>query len=196
MIWRLRIGRWRFTFTMAPVTEVVGVNSRLPDGRHILMWDFDETLFQDVCNALETVQNVYALPKIYIFETKQNSNYIAFCFKAVSWRKAVEIVAFTKGVDWNFFKYSIYRGWFTLRVGPKCGRIPHLIWILESDVPEDCTVLELKRWVTYETMEDDAKTHIIELLLAEGKSRNAKLRIVKDKEVKVYGVQNKGRAVH
>jgi len=195
MIWRLRIGRWRFTFTVAPVTEVVGVNSRLPDGRHILMWDFDETLFQDVCNALETVQNVYKLPKIYIFETKQNSNYIAFCFKAVSWRKAVEIVAFTPHVDWNFFKYSVYRGWFTLRVGPKCGRVPRLIWILESDVPEDCTVLELKRWVTYETMEDGAKTHIMELSLAEGKSRNAKLRIVKDKGVQSCGVQDERRAV-
>jgi len=183
MIWRLRIGRWRFTFTMAPVTEVIGVNSRLPDGRHILMWDFDETLFQDVYAALETVQNVYNLPKIYIFETKRGQNYIAFCFKAVSWRKAVEIAAFTQHVDWNFFKYSIYRGWFTLRVGPKCGRVPRLVWVLESDVPEDCTVLELKRWVTYETMEDGAKTHIIELLLAEGKSRSAKLRVVKDKKV-------------
>jgi len=195
MILRLRSGRWRLTFTMAPVTEVVGVNSRLPDGSHILMWDFDDTDLTEVMGVLTMVQDLYNLPKIYIFETKPNSNYIAFCFKRTSWRRAVEIVASTKGVDWNFFKYSIYRGWFTLRVGPKCGRVPRLMWILESDVPEDCTVLDLKRWVKYETMEDGVKAYAIELMLTEWRTRRLKLRVVKDKEVKVYGVQDARGAV-
>jgi len=165
MIWRLRIGRWRFTFTMAPVTEVVGVNSCLPDGRHMLMWDFDETPLHDVCAVLETVQNTYNLPKIYILETKQNSNYIAYCFKAVPWRKAVEIIASTKGVCWNFFKFGIYRGHFTLRVSPKAHRKPRLAWVLRSKVPEDCTVFDLKKWVEYETIEDErfAKYYSIEI---------------------------------
>jgi len=165
MIWKLRIGRWRFTFTMAPLTDVIGVNSNLPDGNHIVMWDFDETNFDDVFKTLLTVQRVYNLPKIYILETKKDTNYIAYCFKRTTWLKVVEIIAFTKGVDWNYFKYGVYRGNFTLRVGPKCGRKPKLVWTLVSSVPEDCSIKELKSWVRYETLEDGQWTKLREVTI-------------------------------
>ena len=165
MIVRLTLGRWRFTFSMAPITKVYGVDSLLPDGNHILMWDFDDTTLQKVIMALQDVQNVYHLPTIYILETKQNRNYIAYCFKKVSWRKAVEIIAFTKGVDWNFFKYGVYREKFTLRVTPKCGRRPKLAWILKSNVPEDVYIDELKEWVQYETLVDGYESKKYEFTL-------------------------------
>jgi len=163
MIIRLTLGSWRFTFSMAPITKVIGVDSLLPDGNHILMWDFDDTTLQKVIMALEDVQNVYHLPTIYILETKPNKNYIAYCFKKVPWRKAVEIIAFTKGVDWNFFKYGVYRGRFTLRVSPKCGRKPKLVWKLKSDVAEDAYITELRNWVKYETLADGYTSNLHEI---------------------------------
>lgn len=157
MIKKFRIGRWRFTFTMAPVTNVVGVNSNIDKDDHILMWDFDDTTFDDVFKNLLTVQRVYELPNIYILETLEGKNYMAYCFKRTPWRKVVEITAFTKGVDPNYFKYGVYRNHFTLRVTKKCGRKPKLIWTLKSSVPEDCTVKELRSWTKYETLADGAK---------------------------------------
>jgi len=148
------LGRWRFTFSFAPVTKVVGVNSRLPDGRHILMWDFDDVPYQIVRDSLITVQQRYLLPNIYVLQTN-NRNYIAYCFRALLWRQAVEVIAATPEYDWNYFKYGIYRGQFTLRVTPKCGREPKLVEVLRSPQKEDVTVDDLKSWVEYETLPDN-----------------------------------------
>jgi len=157
MIWKWRVGRWRITFTFAPVTNVTGVNSNLEDGNHILMWDFDDTTFDDVFKSLLTTQRVYELPNIYILETLKDKNFMAYCFKRTPLFEAAEIIAFTKGVDWNYFKYGVYRNHFTLRVTPKCGREIKLIWTLKSGVPEDCSIPELKSWTIYETLADGAK---------------------------------------
>lgn len=154
MIWRIRIGRWRFTFTLARTTTVTGVNSKLDSGEHILMWDFDDKRLADVRNALELTQETYGLPAIYILETKKDKNYIAYCFKRLEWRKVVEIITYTPNVDWGFIKYGIFREHFTLRVTPKSGRRPKLVWILRSNVPEDAYITDLKSWVKYETLED------------------------------------------
>jgi len=163
MIFKLRIGHWRFTFTIAPVTDVIGVNSKLPNGNHILMWDFDNTTLNYVIGALQPIQNIYALPNIYILETKTQKNYIAYCFFQCSWRRCIEIIATTKGVDKNFFKYGVYRERFTLRVSPKCGRKPKLTYVLKTYIPETAYITDLKSWVKYETLTDNYKSRRVQL---------------------------------
>jgi len=157
MILRGRIGNVRVTFTIAPVVDVVGVNSLLPDGNHILMWDFDDVSLYEVVTTLFGVQMLFKLPNIYILLTKKPDHYIAYCFKRCTWRQAIGIIATTPCVDMNFFKYGVYRGRFTLRVGPKCGRIPKLVVVLRSTIPEDVSIPELKSWVKYETLPDEIK---------------------------------------
>ena len=148
---------------MAPITHIIGVNSKLPDGNHIIMWDFDAQSLWIVRDTLEKVQKIYSLPNIYITETSPGTGYHAWCFKKVSWRRLVEILAFTKGLDWNYFKYGIYRGEFTLRVSKKCGRKITHAHTVYSEVPEDVTVHDLKSWVKYETLADGRKSRKIEL---------------------------------
>lgn len=154
MIWRIRLGKWRITFTIAPVTDVIGVNSQLDSGEHILMWDFDNVPLTDVIMALEATQRIYNLPNIYILETKKNTNYIAYCFQRCTWKKCVEIIISTPHIDMDFFKYGVYREHFTLRVTPKSGRRPKLVYTLRSQVPENVYITDLKHWVKYETLED------------------------------------------
>ena len=148
---------------MAPITRVIGVNSILPDGNHILMWDFDHVDFWQVHDALISTQLAYKLPRIYITQTSPLRGFHAWSFKRVTWRKCVEILAFTEHLDWNYFKYGIYRKKFTLRVSPKCGRKIKLRHVLESDNLEDVFVHDLKNWVQYETLADTHKSHKIEL---------------------------------
>jgi len=183
MIFKLQVGNWRFTFTVAPVTTVIGVNSQLPDGRHILMWDFDDTSLEEVIKSLQRVQAIYDLPPIHILQTKTTNiefgkiidympfgkvqdltitgNFIAYCFKALPWRKVIEVIAFTKGVDANFFKYGVYRERFTLRVTPKGNREPHWIHTMPSKVAPDVDVKDLKSWVKYQTLQDGFKSRKI-----------------------------------
>jgi len=163
MIFRLRIGSWRFTFTFARVADVIGVNSLLSDGNHILMWDFDDELFPNVEMALRWIQNRYRLPNIYILNTGMRGHYIAYCFKRVTWNLAVEIIASTPLVDYRFFKYGVYREKFTLRVSPKEGRKPRLIKILKSKAKETASIPELRSWVKYETLADNSPTGLVEV---------------------------------
>jgi len=176
MIIKVTLGRWRFTWSMAPTERVVGVNSQLPDGNHILMWDFDDIVPSKLIDTLKAIQATYALPTIYILITKPlkytdtgkgdyfgievdhlfelKGNFIAYCFKRVEWPMAVEIIAATRGVDYNYFKFGVYRRHFTLRVTPKSGRKPTLWWKLYSNMPEDVNHRELRSWVRYQTLPD------------------------------------------
>jgi len=152
MIFKLRIGHIRITFTIAPVVDVIGVNSKLRDGNHIVMWDFDDLPLTQVVHNLRLAQYKYWLPKIYVLESSPGNHYIAYCFKRLPWRKVVEIIASTQGVDWNFFKYGVYREHFTLRTSPKGDYKPKLVTILESPIEQDASPKDLLSWTIYETL--------------------------------------------
>ena len=74
MIKRLTIRNHRLTFTFARIAKVIGVNSNLEDGSHILMWDFDDVDLESVKTALKVVQTRYFLSDIIICETKKDTN--------------------------------------------------------------------------------------------------------------------------
>jgi len=163
MIIKTTIGRWRFTFSMAPITKVVGINSNLPDGNHILMWDFDTGTIDEMIHYLHHVQFKYKLPNIRIAQTGKTTGYHAICLKRVEWRKCVEILSATPLLDWTYFKYGVYRGHFTLRVSPKCFRRITYHSILTGYAPEDVSIKELNSITQYETLEDGWKSKKVEL---------------------------------
>jgi hypothetical protein len=152
MIKRLTIGHYRLTLTFARIAKVIGVNSELENGRHILMWDFDDVPLDVVMLGLRLVQVRYHLSDIHICRTKEPDNYIAYCFSSQEWRVACEIVAQTRNVDWQFFRFGVYRGHFTLRVTPKGDRQIRFATRLASYYEPDCKPEDLKSWVRYETL--------------------------------------------
>jgi len=161
MIFKLKLGKWKIVLTIAPVTQIVGVNSTLPDGKHILMWDFDDTEYKYVYASLFIVQSKYKLPNIYILNTGKPNNHIAYCFYRCDWREAIQIIASTKSVCLKFFKWSVYRGYFTLRVGPKYLRMPKLVGMLISETPPTASPLELHNFVKYLIFEEGYKNRVI-----------------------------------
>jgi len=152
MIKRLTIGNYRLTLTFARVAKVIGVNSQLENGRHVLMWDFDDVELANVVEDLKRVQIKYFLSDIHILRTKEPNNYICYCFTSQDWRRAVEIVAQCHYVDWQFLRFGVYRGHFTLRVTPKNERTPKAIYRLIGYDQPDCKPEELTSWVKYETL--------------------------------------------
>jgi hypothetical protein len=154
MMLRFRIGRWRFSLNIVHVTDVAGVNSILPDGKHILMWDFDDASLAQVKANLAEVALRYKLPNIYILNSGLPNHYMAYCLKRVTWQKAVEILAATKGICVTYLRFGVFRGKFTLRITPKDGRRIRLVCILKSPWPEDVKIEEIGSFVKYETLSD------------------------------------------
>ena len=153
------------TFTIAQVVDVLGVNSKLSDGKHILMWDFDKLPLEHVINALKDIQLQFQLPNIYILKSSEPNNYIAYCFKRCEWAKARAIVGMTHNIDEAFYKWAVFRRRFTLRVGPKLGVIPKHVATINGKFFEDVNISELKSWVKYETLDGhhNQKVHFIEV---------------------------------
>jgi len=163
MIIKLRIGNFRITGTIAKVIDVLGVNSKLPDGNHILMWDFDNQEVDIIIDSLMFVQCLFDLPQIYILKSSEPNNYIAYCFKKCAFRQAIGILGMTSKLDLNFYKWGIFRKRWTLRVGAKAKVKPKLVMILKSRWTEDCTIEELRSWVIYETLDMHHKQTIIKI---------------------------------
>jgi len=142
---------FRISISVNKVCNIDGVCSNLADDKHILMWDFDNVPFQDVCMVLVVIQYKYHLPPIYILESSPD-NYIAYSFTALPFPKAVSIVADTKYVDWTFVKLAILRGYFTLRISKKSGHEPKLVTTIQSEYPELATIADLRKFVRYEAV--------------------------------------------
>lgn len=152
MIFKLRFGKWRLTVTLAPIIDVIGVNSSLPDGHHILMWDFDNVPLKKVKDALLVQQLMHVLPRIRILETQPSKNYIAYCLTRCTLNKAIEIISSTQFICFNFLKWGVFRKRFTLRISHKHGKRPRLVHVMESDIVEDVSISELRSFVKYETL--------------------------------------------
>lgn len=152
MIKRITIGNHRLTLTFARVARVIGVNSTLKDGSHILMWDFDDESPDDVKDALKIVQARYCLSDIHLLCTRKWYSFIAYCFTSMPFKRTVEIIAATPLVDWQFLRFGVYRGHFTLRVTPKNNRDIVLYDRLEGCELPNCKPQDLTSWVKYETL--------------------------------------------
>jgi len=154
MIVKIRLGSWRFTFSLNRITDVVGVNSECKDGKHILMWDFDDVAHGDVQRTLYLLQRIYNLPNIYILNTGQKHHYMAYCFKKFDFLTALSIVSGTPYIDPTFVRMSAFRKRFTLRVSDKEGRSIRPVTVLKSPIKDEATVRDLKSFVKYETCTD------------------------------------------
>jgi len=161
MILKLKLKSWVASISLTRLTQVVGVHSNLKDGRHILMWDFDDLKLIKVRTALAFVQWTYHLPKIYILNTGTPHHYIAYCFKALPWIRTVEIIAATKGIDQNYFRLGVIRKHWTLRISDKEGRKIKLVYIIPSKVPEDTNADKLFSYVRYNTMKKGTPKKVI-----------------------------------
>jgi len=162
VVFKFKIGMWRIAIGILPTVKTEGVYSSLPDGRHILMWDFDDVPLRTVELELRKVQFSYNLPNIYILNTGKKNHYIAYCFKRCTFEEAREILARCHHIDPEFYRLGVYRGRWTLRIGPKCGRVPKLVKVLKSPVPEDVSIKELNDFVIYETVIDGYKNKVYE----------------------------------
>lgn len=145
-------GHYRVTLTIARTTEVIGVNSEVKDGKHILLWDFDGVPLERVKSALRVLQDRTGLSDIYVFQTRKDAeNYHSFCLQSHSWKEVVAIIAATPEVDFAFFKWGVVRGHFTLRISPKGEEIPWQVATIPGKGEEDVTWKDLKSFTRYET---------------------------------------------
>ncbi len=151
MNWRLDIKSWRFYVALTRSKRVKGVNSKLPDGNHFLMFDFDDKDPGEVEVCLARLQKQFLLPRIFLINTGLPGYFHGYCFQKHSWAGTLFILATCPLLDPVFFKIGVIRGYFTLRYSKKKGRDFQAAVILPSPVKEDVNPFELSNFVEYWT---------------------------------------------
>ncbi len=148
---RLNLATFRFFMSLSRYSKVTGVNSKLPGGKHVLFWDFDNVDEAEITLYLTEAQKKWKLPKIYLVNTGIDGYFHAYCFKAVDWGTCLHILANTPKLDQMFFRIGVIRGYFTLRYTKKLGREFKPATILPSKYPETINPFELCSFITYDT---------------------------------------------
>jgi len=149
MDYAIAIRDWRFYISLKRVTKRTGVNSRLDDGNHFLMWDFDATPEGKVIESLAAVQERFQLSNIYLMGTGVTGYYHAYCFTRRSWADTLYILASTERLDEMYFRIGVIRGYFTLRISGKQGETMNGVCCLASGVPETVDPANIRDFCEY-----------------------------------------------
>lgn len=148
---RVDIRGYRFYVAVTHSKKVKGVNSRLPGGKHFLMWDFDDKPEHDVVMALRLVQQRFRLSTIYLLNTGLPNYWHAYCFSTFDYPDLLRILASTPFLDEIYFRIGVLRGYYTLRYSPKGKREFKLALVLASSVKEAISPFEVTSFVEYWT---------------------------------------------
>lgn len=150
------IGKHQLTVSYRKMQTQTGINSKLADGQHILMWDFDDTSLAKLVAALKDIQEEYHLPAIHILKTNKYAGYHAYCLKRCSFLKALHILSASFYIDQAFLRIGACRGFWTLRISPKKGVEPYHVKTLPSEEtrPDNVEFEELTNLVEYRTKLD------------------------------------------
>ena len=148
----------KMIFRVVRVQLVDGLNSTVdPDNdKHIIMWDFDDSKLKELIDMLQCVQVVYELSDIYIYHDGKDKSYRAICFDIVPFNKLMVILLTTEGVDKDFIKWTMSKGYATQRISCKRGRYcPELLTILHNQFVDTPPVPYYMNFVKYETVDAD-----------------------------------------
>jgi len=148
---RIKYKGWEFHAGITHSQQMVGVNSKIGDNKHFLMWDFDNVQGYVLVNVLKVLQKKYKLPDIYILDTGTPMHYHAYCFKLVDWYDLVTILNRTPFIDKHFLQIGFLRGYYTLRITPKNLKSITLFSVLPSTVPETVDKLSKPELIWYWT---------------------------------------------
>lgn len=145
--WRLH--RWQLDISLTRRQRVSGVNSRLQDGAHFLMWDFDNIGIEVVSLELARIQEEFGLPKIYLLQSSYARHYHAYCFSRHTWAEVLYILLSTRHVDKQFIKLGTFREYMTLRFSDKPHTEITAVLTLDSVNPETVSPTEATSFESY-----------------------------------------------
>lgn len=148
--WKIRT--WHLDISLHQRQAVLGVNSILPDNQHLIMWDFDKQSYYLVLLELKRQQEDYGLSTIYIARSSVPGNYHAYCLSRVTWATLIYILQTTEGIDQQYIKLGVMRGYMTLRfTDKKDSQISALTKLISCTAP-DIEWAELTNFERYFTL--------------------------------------------
>lgn len=119
-------------------------------GKHMILWDFDDANIDDIINGLVGVQWAFLLPTIYIIESSEN-HYHAYCFAKRELKEIIGILSTTPNICEDYLRLGMVRGYYTLRISRRKNENFELVKVLSSEYPREMLPNEvtLSNYITY-----------------------------------------------
>ena len=116
---RIAIGDWRLYISISRRKPVLGVNSDLGDGTHVLLMDFDNVPSGNILqDKLDKWAAGYQLSAVTVVESSPG-NYHGYCFQRHSLEETTLILAGAPFIDGMHWRLGVVRGYWTLRISQK-----------------------------------------------------------------------------
>lgn len=108
-----------------PKKRTDGLTSYCSDGKHILMFDYDNKTEKEVLTELKILQGAYCLSDIYVFKNDIKKSFCAFCLDKFTLDDAVNMISQTSA-DYAHKKAPLIYGLkrWVYRFGSKGDRKP------------------------------------------------------------------------
>ncbi|MEM2591596.1 MAG: hypothetical protein QXI60_03325 [Thermofilaceae archaeon] len=149
MYWRVYLGPFKVYFGLQYLTRYEGVRSDLPDGRHIILWDYDDLGQDTVFSELRRVQWRFRLSNIYVHRTSEENKFHAICFSARTFREVAIILLASTHCDLEYVKLGLIRGYWDLRINKLAQYDLEPVAILTSPYPADVSPEQVVGRVRY-----------------------------------------------
>ena len=118
---RINFGNLTFFSMLSHYQKIEGINSKVSEFSHILLWDFDSTNLKEIEKELIRIQDKFFLSDIFIFSDNMKS-FHAYCFTRVCFKDLLKILVETEYVDMDFIGYTIRNKKAVLRTSRKINR--------------------------------------------------------------------------
>lgn len=149
---RKQIGNILFYGFITKTQKATGITSKTDrENYHYILWDFDNVEYHNMISALEKVMIKYNINGLVVMSDKVNS-YRAFSSDIVDYKTLLKIILDTDGVDRMFFKWTVKRGYATIRISDKKNRPENLIIGMLGRMDIDF-IKEKFKFVDYDTDE-------------------------------------------
>ncbi len=151
MFFRFKLFNRRIAIYSRRVQSILGVNSNLKDGNHIIMLDCDDVYLADLKEELRRLQIRYRLPSGRIASTGRFNSWHVYYWVRLPFREALTVAVDCKYCDWKYIYFSTLRKHFTLRVSDKAMRKIVPVDIVHSYIDDTSNPDDIASAVKYET---------------------------------------------
>ena len=148
---RIKIGNYTLFGMISKTQTLKGITSKVIDepNKHYIFWDLENCTLEQAKETLQDVQYEFKLGNIFILSDIDKS-FRAFCYSKRYFRKYLHILLSTKYLDYNFFYWTVQRGYSTLRTSCKQNRKSQdLLYIINGY--EDALIPKKMIQVIYDT---------------------------------------------
>jgi hypothetical protein len=131
-----------------------GVTSNVPEmeGYHYILLDFDDMEYYKAVDTLEKLIIKYRYINGFVMFSDKVNSYRVFSDTTVNFKDLLRIMLDAEGLDRMFFRWTVIRGYATIRVSGKKGRVKDKI-IGVVGKPNMKFVKEKLKFIEYETDE-------------------------------------------